>query len=67
MDRDLWQVIEEDKPKEKSKEKAKETKSTSNELKVWNSSDWRARNLIRLCLVDSILVNVTFEKTTKDL
>jgi len=51
---------------EKSKEDgAKE--STSTELKEWKISDRRAQDVIRLCLADNILINMTSKKTTKDL
>jgi hypothetical protein len=33
----------------------------------WKKLDWKAKNTIRLCRSDSILLNVLEEATTKDL
>jgi hypothetical protein len=33
----------------------------------WKKLDWKAKRKIRLCLSDSILLNVSEEATTKDL
>jgi hypothetical protein len=33
----------------------------------WKKLDWKAKSTIRLCLSDSVLLNVLEEATTKDL
>ena len=43
------------------------TTPTGNSSDVWKKFDRKAKNTIRLCLSDSILLNVSEEATTKNL
>ncbi|MBY3556022.1 hypothetical protein HGI15_22025, partial [Modestobacter lapidis] len=72
VDRDLWTVIEDPKPviatdKESTSTDSAAEKVTKEEVAVWEKLDRKARGLIRLCLSDSVLVNVATEKTAKEL
>ncbi|GAV73510.1 zf-CCHC domain-containing protein/UBN2_2 domain-containing protein, partial [Cephalotus follicularis] len=71
VDRDLWHVITDPRPMTvdlKLKDSGKtETESLSSSTAEWDKSDRKARSLIRLCLADSVLVNVATEPTAKDL
>lgn len=54
IDRDLWETVSSLKPT---------TMAQAN----WDLKDQKAKGLIRLSLVDSVLLNVHEEKTTKDI
>ena len=69
MDKEFWTIIEDLKPIVIAQKEG--TSSTEMELKEkiakWEKLDRKARVLIRLCLADNVLVNVSGEKTVKDL
>jgi len=54
VDQELWTVVSSTKPSETSQDE-------------WDVMDQKAKGLIRLCLADSILLNVHEEKTVKTL
>jgi hypothetical protein len=55
VDRDQWTTID------------PSTTPTRNSTNVWKKTDRKAKSTIRLCLFDSVLLNVSEEATTKDL
>jgi len=54
VDHELWDVVSSTRPATISQDD-------------WDTMDWKAKGLIRLCLVDSVLLNVHEEKTAKSL
>ena len=43
------------------------TTPTGTSIDDWKKTDWKAKSTIRLCLSDSVLLNVSKEATAKDL
>ena len=54
MEKDIWYIIFEKKPD-----------NTSN--KDWKKLNRKSRSMIRLCIADSMLINISIEKTAKAL
>ena len=55
VDRDQWIAVN------------PSTAPTGTSATDWKKMDWKAKSTIRLCLLDSILLNVLGEATTKEL